>query len=103
MATRAEQAHDETQRAQAKAKRTKKAAAKKAPRAKGRTHLSKKATVALEAPRPGRPSRKSTRKSANRSKTDSNFNLRESMTKGSPEARARRSKVRASKARGSKS
>jgi hypothetical protein len=104
MATRSEQARDEEQRnriASARKRATAKTASgTKVRRAKGRT--AEKATYAYEAPREGKPSRKSTRKSANRSKPDAGFNLRESLQKGSPESRARRSLAKASRARGSK-
>ena len=60
----------------------------------------RKATYALEAPREGRPSRKSSRKSANRSKPDSALNITESVRKGSPEERYRRARARTLRPRG---
>jgi hypothetical protein len=66
-------------------------------------HAEKKATYALEAPASdGRRSRKSTRASANRSKPDANFNLREMRQKGSPENRFAKAQARATRARGHK-
>jgi hypothetical protein len=84
----------------------KRAAAAKARSEKARvTHAAKiaaKATYAPEPPHEGRPSRKSTRKSAHRVKPDSSFSLRESLQKGSPESRARRARAKSVRARGSK-
>ena len=103
MATRGERARDEDQRRSAARKRADSAkrgkVARKPARKAGR--VAAKATYAYEAPRPGKPSRKSTRKSANRAKADASFNQRESLQRGSPEARARRARVQASRARGS--
>lgn len=63
-------------------------------------HAEKKATYAIE-PASDKPSRKSTRKSANRSKPDTNLNLRENLQKGSPEAKFRKEKAQTTKVRGS--
>ena len=107
MATKAERVREEDQRAngQAKAAKAKKsAAAKRAPpraRAKGRT--AGKATYAYEPPRPGKPSRKSTRKSANRAKPDVGLTATESTKKDSPEARFRKARDGATRVRGSAS
>jgi hypothetical protein len=61
------------------------------------------AAYAFESPAAdGRRSRKSTRSSANRSKPDTNFNLRESLVKGSPEARFRKARAKNTRVRGSK-
>jgi hypothetical protein len=61
------------------------------------------ASYALELPAAdGRRSRKSTRGSANRAKADTNFNLREAMVKGSPEARFRKAKAKRTRVRSSK-
>lgn len=54
-----------------------------------------KAGAALEGSATGRPSRKSTRKSANRSKRDSNLARRATRKTTSPKARARRSIAKA--------
>ena len=62
-------------------------------RSRSKVHADKKATYALEPATSGRPSRKSTRKSANRSKPDTAFNLTEQLKKGSPEARFRRARA----------
>jgi hypothetical protein len=72
-----------------------------------KTHPNKraerKATYALEKPSgDGRRSRKSTRASANRSKPDTNLNLREARQKGSPENRFAKAQARATRARGHK-
>jgi hypothetical protein len=105
MATKAERAREEDERAkgQAKTAKAKKTAAKKAApaRAKGRT--AGKATYAYEPPRPGKPSRKSSRKSANRAKPDVGLTATESTKKGSPEARFRKARDGATRVRGSSS
>jgi len=102
MATRAEQFRNQEQRlSKGETPPAKKRAPKGGQLAKPRA-VPSNATYALEASAPdGRRSRKSTRASANRAKPDTNFNLRESLVKGSPEAAfARRApSVRASEAR----
>jgi hypothetical protein len=82
MATRSEQFRADAQRTGKKKKR-KNPEAKKPTRAK--SHAAKKATYALEEAGGKRPSRKSSRKSANRAKPDSGLNIREEIQKGSPE------------------
>ncbi|MCC7536402.1 MAG: hypothetical protein IT379_09320 [Deltaproteobacteria bacterium] len=57
-------------------------------------HAAKKATYALEDSATGRPSRKSTRKSANATKTDSNLRRRQTRTVRAPKARAEKAKAR---------
>jgi hypothetical protein len=107
MATRAEQFRAETQRRSSVPK--KKAKRSPAPpRAKGTArsvqHAAKKASYALESSAPdGRRSRKSTRGSANRMKTDSALNIRESLIKGSPEAKFRKARAQGVRVRGSRS
>ena len=65
-------------------------------------HARKKATYALEIAEKGqRSTRKSTRKSANRSKPDATFNLLESFLKGSPESRFRKASAQGKRVRGS--
>ncbi len=102
MATRSERFHAEEQRHPSKraTKRTKdheakKTRVKRALHAHENVHAGKKATVALEA-RPTnkgkRPSRKSSRKSANRSKFDTSQELRSEARKASPDARFRSGK-----------
>ena len=61
-------------------------------RSQDKEHAAKKATYALEvsATTSERPSRKSTRKSANRSKTDAALTSREALQKGTPEQRYRK-------------
>ena len=97
MATQAEQHRAEEQRrAQGKktgAGRTKTGASKEWSRAK--MHAGRKATYALEETDGARPSRKSTRKSANRSKPDASLNAREELLKGSPEQRYLKAAARA--------
>ena len=99
MSTRSEQSRTEDQRQSSARKR----AAKKAPAAKSKGakagRVAAKAAYAYEAPRAGKPSRKSTRKSANRAK-DVTFERRESLQKGTPKARARRAQAQGSRARG---
>ena len=105
MSTRAEQFHAEEQRkarqTNIRAKRSKPGVAPK-DRTQAKPHAEKNAAYALEETAPGtRPSRKSTRKSANRSKPDTGFNLSEQAKKGSPEATYAKSKARAERVRGS--
>ena len=107
MATRAESARAASQRHGITPKARKRAKAKKsraekfgAPHPSG--HAGAKASYALEVPsKKGRSSRKSTRSSANRSKPDTNLNLREEITKRSPETRFRKARAKASRVRGS--
>lgn len=108
MATKAEQFHAEEQRrGGGGARRGKNKSGSKPgspPRARSpeKTHAGKKATHALERTAKGqRPSRKSTRKSANRAKPDATFNRQEQQRKGSPEARFHKAAARASRVRGS--
>ncbi len=68
-------------------------------RARRKPRVARKAPFALEEGA-GRPSRRSTRSSANRAKPDSNFNRRESMVKNAPDARFRRASARGARARG---
>ncbi len=105
MATRAEQYRANAQRGNGKspqpAKRTK-AGAAPTDRPRLNKHAARKATYALElTEKSARPSRKSTRASANRAKADSAFNVTEQVRKGSPEARFRRAKAQATRARSS--
>ncbi len=83
MATRSEQFRSESQRKGGAKKKRKNPAKTKPTRAKG--HAAKKATYALEEKSAKRPSRKSSRKSANRAKPDAALNVREEIQKGSPE------------------
>lgn len=103
MATRAEQLRYQQERDESKKKRAKKArkaAAKPAPK-KRASRTATKATVAVEEHGTARPSRKSTRGSANRLKSDTNLNLREERVKGSPENRYRKTRAKAARVRGS--
>ena len=106
MATRGEDFRAEEQRKaqkpkkKAKAKHTHK---KSEPILKKEGRIGKKVSYAEETtPAAGEPpSRKSTRKSANRAKPDSQLNRREEMRKTSPDARARKSRANGTKVRGS--
>jgi hypothetical protein len=94
MATRSEEYRSNEQRSG----RAKKKTAKKAtgtPRSRAKKHAGRKATYALEDTGSAKPSRKSTRKSANRAKPDASLNVRETLQKGSPESRFRRAKAQA--------
>ena len=112
MATRAERAHAEEQKKGPNKKTKKKAAAKKqsanakkaaAKGSRDKTHAGNKATYALEeTPKSKRPSRKSTRKAANRSKPDSALNRTEQHQQGSPEAVARRAGAKRTRVKGKK-
>jgi hypothetical protein len=91
---------------------------KRGPRAKARTserrkkasewsresaHAGSKATRALEQAAPGeRPSRESTRGSANRAKADAPMNVTEETRKGSPQNRARQLRAKNLRVRGSR-
>ena len=67
-------------------------------------HAGSKATRAFEETAPGRrPSRESTRSSANRAKADSALNVTEETRKASPENRARKSRAKNARVRGSRS
>ena len=107
MATRAEQFRAQVQRSSKK--KAKRSVQPKAPARSDRagrklTRTSSKSSYALEQPAAdGRRSRKSTRGSSNRAKPDTNFNLREALIKGSPEARFRKAKAKRTRVRSSKS
>lgn len=98
MATKAEQAHAEVQRRGPAGGRRKLRPGRGKPgtsprdRSRASKRVAKKATYAFEGGG-GRPSRRSTRKSANRAKPDASLNLTEQLVKGSPEARFRRAKA----------
>lgn len=100
MATKAEQYRDEVQRT-GKSKHTSKRKPKKSAWSHDKAHAGSKATHAFEEPTPGRPSRESTRKGANRTKADAARNTTEQTRKGAPTERARRSKVQGKRVRGS--
>ena len=106
MATRSEQHHADEQRHKERESKTNKQGNRSKPgsapgdRLRSKKHAERKATHALEPDRRGRPSRKSTRKSANRAKPDTNLNLREDLQKGSPEARFRKADAGAGRVRG---
>ena len=103
MATKSEQFHAEEQRTSGgKAEREgrSKPGIPAGERSHEKKHAEKKATYAIE-PASDQPSRKSTRKSANRAKPDTNLILREELQKGSPEAKARKAKAQVTRVRGS--
>jgi hypothetical protein len=60
-------------------------------------HAAKKATYALEDSATGRPSRRSSRRAANRAKPGSNLTRQKQREMRSPEARAEQAKARAAK------
>jgi hypothetical protein len=106
MATKSEQAKAEAAKKGPKPKRARKLARRK-PKDEQHVHhepkaAGKKATYEKEpAPAKGkRPSRKSTRAGANRSKPDTNMNLRSERAKSSPKSRAGASARKATKTRG---
>jgi hypothetical protein len=106
MATRSEQQHAEEQRRgprdtgkNKKANRSKPGSRPK-DRQRTKKHAEQKATHVIEPDRKGRPSRQSTRKSANRAKPDASLNRREEMQKGSPDSRFRKSSAGAGRVRG---
>lgn len=68
----------------------------------GTGHVGKKATYAREAPVAdgATPSRRSTRKSANHSKTDTGKVRTEQMRQATPDNQARKSRARAQRVRG---
>ncbi len=105
MATKAEQARSEEQRAHRVGKPKPHLAEKKPKKATwshDKAHAGAKATHALELTEPGtRPSRESTRGSANHAKADAARNLTEETKKGAPTNRARKSKAQRTKVRGS--
>ena len=102
MATKSERVKAEEMKKGTKPKRARKLARRKTDAEKHQHHepkaAGKKATYEKEpAPPPGkRPSRKSTRAGANRSKPDTNLNLRSERAKSSPKSRARASKAKGS-------
>jgi hypothetical protein len=104
MATRAETFRSETERTGRK-KRVSKKKPKKKDWSRKSHHAAEKAVHAWEGGRPTegsskRPSRSSTRKSANRAKPDAPFNVTEETKRGAPENRARRAKTERVKVRG---
>jgi hypothetical protein len=111
MATKAEQTRAEDAKKGPNPKRVKKAAQKKPAKraaaegapARSRnegTKAGKKASFAKETTAPGkRPSRKSTRSSANRSKPDTNLVLRSERAKNAPSDAARSKQARTSRTR----
>lgn len=105
MATRAEQAHAESQRTgAAKTKAAKEIAeAEASPKRNGKLgHSGTKATYARESrSAKGKATRKLTRASANRAKPDSSRTIHEEGKASSSDARFRRSKVKGQRVRGS--
>ena len=109
MATKAEAQHAEDIRHGMTPKARKRAKATKPRREKltvahAAKRAGRKASYAKEVPaKNGKTSRKSTRKSANRAKPDTNLTLRQERRNRSPETRARRAIARRSRVRGSPS
>jgi hypothetical protein len=102
MATRAEQFRSNQQRANGgKAKRRSAKKPKKSQWSHESKHAGRKAAYVLEDKAPGaRPSRRSTRKSSNRAKSDHLFDTLEGVAKTAPEPRASRARARQTKVRG---
>lgn len=108
MATRAEIARTEEQRKRARAHAAKKKAKHdalagrgKRPESRESEHAGRKATHDLETHLEGtRPSRKSTRKGANRLRADAAMNQREEAGEGAPKFQHALAAVRAKKVRG---
>jgi hypothetical protein len=98
MATRAETFRAGTQRT-GQGKKTSVKKPKKAAWSHDKGHAGRKATHALEVSAK-RPSRESTRASANRVKADAAMNITEEVRQGGPEARARRALVQTRRVRG---
>lgn len=99
MATKSEQAKAEAAKKGTKPKRARKLARRKTKEEQAHHEpiaAGKKATYEKEPapPKGKRPSRKSTRAGANRSKPDTNLNLRSERAKSSPKARARAAKAK---------
>jgi hypothetical protein len=106
MATKAEQWKSEEERKHGtgnKKPRVSKKKPKKAAWSHDKHHAATKATHAFEEGTPGkRPSRESTRGSANHSKADAAANLTEQARKSAPTNRARKSRAAGAKVRGSR-
>jgi hypothetical protein len=104
MATKAERFRSEQERAhitKPPARPTSQRKPKKAAFGRKKRHAEVKATHALEEVGAGkRPSRKSTRASANRAKADVGFNRTEETRKASPEGRARKARAQRATVRG---
>jgi hypothetical protein len=104
MATRAERVRSDEQRSHGKGRHRSHVSERKPKKSAwshDKAHAGSKATHALEDTAPGkRPSRESTRGSANRAKADSAFNLTEQTKKGSPTNRARKSRASDVRVRG---
>jgi hypothetical protein len=99
MATKAEQFRSNAQR-KGRPKRKSVKKLRKAEWSREKAHAGAKATHALE-DSAKRPSRVSTRSSANRAKSDAALDVTEEVRKGTPEQRARKARVRARRVRGS--
>jgi hypothetical protein len=102
MATRSERQHsEEIKRGPRRSARTSKKKPKKSEWSHDKAHAGAKATRALETVARGtRPSRESTRRSANHAKADAPMNITQEARKGSPANRARRSLAKTVKVRG---
>ncbi len=109
MATQAERFRSEQERHGKPDRKRRKPAARRpaqaetppSPLRKRPTRRASKATYAIEPTQPGkRPSRKSTRASANRVKPDASFNRREEAAKTSPDSRYRKERARQKRVRG---
>jgi hypothetical protein len=103
MATKAEQFRSQESKHGPRPKaRTSRKKAKSSEWSRKSAHAGSKATRAFEEAAPGkRPSRESTRGSANRAKADAALNVTEETRKGSPQNRARKQRVKNQRVRGS--
>lgn len=102
MATKADQARAGAQKKGPSKKKAKKVAQRKPRKAHAEPIAAgRKATVAKEQTKGKRPSRKSTRASANRAKADSALEIRSELAKNAPTERARSDERKGTKVRGS--
>jgi hypothetical protein len=97
--TRAEEYRNRVQR-KGQPKRTAVKKPKRAAWGRDKQHAAAKATHALEVVSKGRPSRKSTRASANRAKSDAPMNLTEEARKGAPRMLANKDRAKRQRVRG---
>lgn len=100
MATRAERAKTEAQQT-SRGGRASMRKPRKSEWSHDKAHAASKATHALEESGAMRPSRESTRGSANRAKADAARNITEQVRRGAPAPLARKARARATRVRGS--
>jgi len=107
MATRAERYRASVERERKKSPGRKRRVSVRKPKksawAHEKHHAGVKATHAYEPTAPGtRPSRESTRGSANRAKPDSGYEITQETRFGAPESRARKARAKATRVRGAR-